>query len=122
MPTSFPQEVKGESGSIVTSKLNKMRKKIIKKRRGSGSLEDASKKFSSNGSLLSKSGNMKNTLSEPDIAHSSVSGSKANINGAEWGEAGDEYEGEFKHGIWCAAYIIHSPLRLCRRHHLIVLL
>ena len=94
--TLFSQEVKSESGSIVTSKLNKMRKKIIKKRRGSGSLEDASKKFSSNGSLLSKNGNMKNTVSEPDIALSSISGSKANINGAEWGEAGDEYEGMHK--------------------------
>ena len=81
------QEVKGESGSIVTNKLNKLKRKVLKNKKKDpseakvNSLEASSKKFSSNGSLLSQNG-LKAAYSEPDLAqHQGLVGDYVNIAG-----------------------------------------
>ena len=76
------QEVKGESGSIVTNKLNNFKNKMINKVRrnkkdGGQQLAITSKKFSSNGSLLSHNG-LKAAYSEPDMQLQGGNG----VNGA----------------------------------------
>ena len=67
--------MKGESGSFVTSKIAKLKSKVMKNKGkdnkdttedGTKSLEVASKKFTSNGSLLSQNG-LKAAYSEPDL-------------------------------------------------------
>ena len=62
--------MKGESGSIVTTKLNKIKKKVLRRRgkseEATNGLAATSNKFSSNGSLLSHNG-LKAAYSEPDM-------------------------------------------------------
>jgi hypothetical protein len=73
---AFAQEVKNEGGSVVTSKLNKVKDKLTwKKKKDKSNLEDSkSQKFSSNGSLLSQNGLKPALAVEADAQHKTVGG------------------------------------------------
>ncbi len=91
--------MKGESGSIVTNKLNKLKSKMLMKRgdklkqkAADSSASAMSKRFSSNGSLLSQNG-LKAAYSAPDLnsnaAAAAAAAAAVSATGEDGGGGGD---------------------------------